>query len=141
MDSLLFKLKTALNSNEAYSILDGIGDTWLSGGCFLLAKVLFKMIPKSKLIILMGNGKTQKEIQPQHALVQVGNYFIDGDGVSTKDALIKRWETLEGILNIKIEPFEPSKHKADFIDLEKTNRFKIAEHKLQDYLSRRSSSA
>lgn len=92
----LTDLKKVLSTEEAYAILDrGIdgADTWLSGGCYLLAKTLMKILPNAELKILMGLTKEQiasgeTKPQPEHALIRAGNYFIDGDGLSTEKTFL-----------------------------------------------------
>lgn len=136
-------LKKALSTNEAYSILDaGVkgSDTWVSGGCFLLAKVLIKLYPEAKLVVLMGLTKEQESLHlealPQHALIQMGNQFVDGDGISSEKSLIQRWKKYEGMVGrCWVEPFNSAKHKADYIELAHTEAFKKAEVKLFDYLT------
>jgi len=140
---VLSKLKKALSTSEAYAILDeGVegADTWLSGGCFLLAKVLVKLFPSAKLMVLMGLTKEQEAQQfapqPHHALVKIENSFVDGDGVSSERSLLQRWKKYEGMVGkCWVEPFDANKHKADYIALANTPAFKKAELKLVEYLS------
>lgn len=139
----LSKLKKALSSSDAYTILDaGIkgADTWASGGCFLLAKSLLKLYPEAQLMVLMGITKEQDRLhlepQPQHTLIKLGTKFIDSDGVSSEKSLLQRWIKYEGMLegHCWVEPFNPTKHKADYIELANTDGFKKAEIKLVSYL-------
>ena len=139
----LSKLKKALSTSEAYAILDeGVegADTWLSGGCLLLAKVLVKLFPSAKLMVLMGLTKEQEAQQfapqPHHALVKIEISFVDGDGVSSERSLLQRWKKYEGMVGkCWVEPFDANKHKADYIALANTPAFKKAELKLAEYLS------
>jgi hypothetical protein len=140
----LSKLKRALSTSEAYTILDeGVegADTWLSGGCFLLAKVLVKLFPTAKLMVLMGVTKEQEALhfapQPQHVLVKINNSFVDGDGISSEKSILQRWKKYEGMVGkCWVEAFDANKHKADYIDIANTSAFKKAELKLAEYLSR-----
>lgn len=138
---LLSKLKKALKTEEAYSILDHIegADTWVAGGCYLLAKTLMQLVPNAKLVVLMGLTKEQAqqltEARPNHVLVKVGNYLVDGDGMSSEASLFKRWIKYEGLIGkCWIEPFNPNKHKADYISLANTPSFKKAQLELYAYL-------
>lgn len=141
----LSKLKKVLSTSEAYAILDeGVegADTWLSGGCFLLAKVLVKLFPTAKLMVLMGVNKEQESHsphlapQPQHALVKIDSSFVDGDGVSSERSLLQRWKKYEGMVGkCWVEAFDATKHKADYIELANTSAFKKAELKLAEYLN------
>lgn len=139
----LSKLKKALSTSEAYAILDeGVegADTWLSGGCFLLAKVLVKLFPNAKLMVLMGLTKEQEAQQfapqPHHALVKIDNSFVDGEGISSEKSLLQRWKKYEGMVGkCWVEEFDATKHKADYIDIANTSSFKKAEDKLAEYLN------
>ena len=97
-------LKTILDSEEAYKILDSSkvgGGTWMAGGCAILAKTLhdiykypiYTIYNTDKKIIEHFGVKTQKET------------YIDYDG-EHKDWIsdFKNAELIEG--NLKILPYK-----------------------------------
>jgi hypothetical protein len=52
-------------------------------------------------MILAGEGKPA-----DHVVVQVGSYYLDGDGVSTRRTLLTRHRTLEGLTRPRLLPYE-----------------------------------
>ena len=92
------KLKKVLASREAYAILDKAGpgiDTWLAGGCALLA-VAMSRLNIGVLTVLEGrSGNGPLEVQ--HWVVQAHGYCFDGDGASTPATLLRRWRDVEGV--------------------------------------------
>lgn len=75
--------------DEQLNLLPNFG--WLDGGCRSLMKAL---------IIWFNDDKVrpyQIAITPfpshgEHGLVRVGDLYIDGDGIATKEMLIDRWQ-------------------------------------------------
>ena len=143
--TMFSKLKKVLSTDEAYAILDrafpqGV-DTWTAGGCYLLARALMRIVPNAELMVLRGLTKEQEqtkeftEPQPEHVLIKLSSSLIDGDGVSTERALIQRWKKYEGLVGkCWVEPYNPAKHKADYLDLGNTPEFKKTEIELSEYL-------
>jgi hypothetical protein len=104
------RLKARLNSKEAYEILDRyIGGTWTEGGCCLLAKTLNRLVP-GKIITLYGKnsyGIFRGIFRDQHVLLEVKpSYYLDGDGFSSKETIIKRWNLEESITNIELREYD-----------------------------------
>lgn len=99
------RIKKILNTREAYAILDKAGpgiDTWLAGGCALLAVALSRL-GLGALTVLegrSGNGPWQV----QHWLVQASGFCFDGDGASTPATLLKRWRDVEGVAEAALRP-------------------------------------
>jgi len=77
----------AILTNEAYQILDSdpelTGSTWSAGGCYLLARALHR-IYGGKLVTVYNVQR-----QPQHVALQLGNMYLDADGLQTGDKLLK----------------------------------------------------
>lgn len=77
----------ALLTNEAYEILDSApeltGSTWSAGGCYLLARALQRIYGGKLVTVYNVHG------QPQHVAVQLGNMYLDADGLQTGDKLLK----------------------------------------------------
>ena len=99
-------LKRVLKSKEAMSILDIWGVGWTDGGCLVLANALQRWLDQGEVL---GVWEPVPLIEPDptgvhyrrlvgtdyiqhHAVLDVNGWLIDGDGITTKQGLIKRWE-------------------------------------------------
>jgi hypothetical protein len=91
-----------LYQKSIFDLLEVCG--WLDGGCRSLMKVLQ---------IWLGEENVQtyqivvdpEEHHSSHVFIKLGNYFIDGDGVSTRKKLHKRWIEEEHLPAVYIRPF------------------------------------
>lgn len=97
------RLKKFLYQEHIFNVLPEIG--WLDGGCRSLMKVLQLWLGEHVETYQIVKQLDQQH--SEHALVRVGEYFIDGDGVSTLEELIRRWYEEEGFSNVIIRPFNP----------------------------------
>ena len=105
------RLKAKLNSKRGYEILDKCaGGTWTAGGCFYLSTVLSKMLP-GEMVSLWGKCKINENFGgyckkiAQHSTFEVEpNCYLDGDGFSTTEQLVARWEKEEQIGDIDLLP-------------------------------------
>jgi hypothetical protein len=89
---------------EVWELLPGRFDTWLAGGCWLLAEALHAWIgPRSSMWSLMGS----QYHNVNHVVIRVGNCYLDGDGASTERELLKRWENEELVPKPYLRPFRP----------------------------------
>lgn len=84
---------------------------WDSGHCWLLAQALHEWIgPRSSLKWVVGRDLHKVDrglpVLPQHVVVQVGQFYIDGNGLFTKDELIE-WFKGEGFVQISLKSFDP----------------------------------
>lgn len=110
------RLKAALATDEAYKLLDthtGGADTWLAGGCALLARALTGL-GLGHLVVLEGAQQIHGRLGPkqvQHWLVQAQGIYLDGDGASTKDALVRRWHKHESMREISLRRPTPDDFK------------------------------
>lgn len=110
------RLKAALATDEAYKLLDTHtegADTWLAGGCALLARAL-SGLGLGHLVVLEGAQQLHGKLGPkqvQHWLVQAHGIYLDGDGASTKDALVKRWHKHESMREIALRRPTPDDFK------------------------------
>lgn len=90
------QLRQALSSTEAYRAIDRHrsiqGSTPLSGACYPVASAIRKWLGKGEIIAIVD-----QQGSPQHWVVNVGEYYFDADGVHSKEALVRRWRTREGI--------------------------------------------
>ena len=51
--------------------------------------------------------KSQEQHHSEHALIRIGNYFLDGDGVSREEQLVYRWITEEYFPAVVLREFDP----------------------------------
>lgn len=92
-------LKRVLSTNAAYEVLGDKVDTWTSGGCLLLATTLHELFG-GELCGVWSNGILQ------HAVVKIGDAYVDADGISTETQLLARWRTQEGLASPVLGPYE-----------------------------------
>jgi hypothetical protein len=91
------RIRRAARSDELYEILAPWDCGAFDGGCLMVADALRKLFGVGELVGLMGyawvNAQRGGPTEPhwQHALLQLGDYFLDGDGVSTRQTLRRRW--------------------------------------------------
>ena len=99
----LRRLKEVLSSNDAYKILGNDVDTWLSGGCQLLAESLKRVFPFGEILCIYEakNGADK----PEHCVFHIDGLYLDGDGVQTQTALLTNWREKEGLENPLIGPY------------------------------------
>lgn len=74
---------------------------WCDGGCLILAKALQQWLREpTKLMLIIDD----QEIA-QHAVTQVGQYYLDGDGVSSERELLNTWKEQEHIKSAELVPY------------------------------------
>jgi hypothetical protein len=92
----------------AWPILPEGWDTWLAGGCWVLARALHEWIGKGSEIWAVysevGSDVLHPDIIPQHVVVKIGDCFLDGDGASNEAQLLKRWGEVEGLIYPELRP-------------------------------------
>jgi len=88
-------LRKVLNTATAYRVLERAEvreGTWTSGGCGILAEAIHALLPDSRLWDLHDASGAQ------HVVVETpAGDFIDGDGVSARATLRRRWIQVEGL--------------------------------------------
>jgi hypothetical protein len=100
-------LKRALSSHRAYAIIDrySLGDTWSSGGCWVLAEALHQFLPGSELFTIVADKGAGE--MPQHVVAKWKGRYWDADGSSTQAQLLKRWAELERLRAPRLVKFRP----------------------------------
>lgn len=89
-------LRRWLNSEEGgYSVLPGDYETWIAGGCWILAEALQAWIGPGAVKWSIHSQEVPGRIQ--HVVVKVGHCFLDGDGASSEEMLLRRWRDKERI--------------------------------------------
>lgn len=99
-------LHAFLSSERAYQDLLGPGyATWTAGGCWILAQAIHKWLgPPTKLWAIV-DGDAPRAVQ--HVVVSIGDFYLDGDGLSSQAALLRRWRDQEGIQRPRLMRFRP----------------------------------
>ena len=84
-------LKTVLQSDEAFALLDSYPETegsdWGAGGCRAAAVAVHDLLPGSTIEVIRRSDSGQAE----HFVVQYQGKYLDYDGVSTKSELLDRF--------------------------------------------------
>jgi hypothetical protein len=95
-------LKSVLDTDEAYNFLPS--ETWMEGGCTLLALALQKLVVDSQIYSI---GRLNEGI-PDHTVLQVIVYgepfYIDYDGLHTSDELKEKVIHEWGFHNPQLAP-------------------------------------
>ena len=118
---LLRRLKDVLSSNDAYQILGNDVDTWLAGGCQLLAEALKRVLPFGEILCIYdsphfskqdeakmrANGNPEEqEVGPEHCVFRLGDLYLDGDGLQSEQELLATWRNEEGLKNPYVGPYD-----------------------------------
>lgn len=81
---------------------------WDSGGCWTLAQALHDWIgPRTSMHWVVG-WDPQKGYYgpvPQHVVLKIGNFYIDGNGIYTARELLDWWRDVENFKSLSLKPF------------------------------------
>ena len=94
-------IKRACRHEGFYALLAPWRCGAFDGGCVLVALALGEVLGTGHSVILRGYSATQDEPRPiaeQHALLQIGECYLDGDGASSRRAIVARWRRLEKLV-------------------------------------------
>ena len=113
------KLKKAMASAEAYSILDSdpatAGSTWQAGGCGVLAYALHQYLPESTLVDIV-NTKTNLT---EHVAVEYQNRIYDANGSAPSAAYVDQYRKQENIRDeVKLVPHNANRTQLSEIPIE-----------------------
>lgn len=86
------------------NLLPGCG--WNDGGCRSLMKA-FQIWLASENLQTYQIVQRKEDLHSEHALIHLGVCFIDGEGLSTYQALYKRWRYTESFPSVYIRRFNP----------------------------------
>ncbi len=125
--------KLIVRNNDLYKIFHArTGTGPLDGGCVALALALQAVIG-GKPHVLVGRhvirGGEMSPTQAEHCVLKKGDKYWDGDGESTGERLIARWQADEGVIVDAIRPLEDN-------DLPESPRDHVLVQELVDHLSR-----
>jgi hypothetical protein len=101
---LNYQLKQVLWSDEALALIPDFG--WNDGGCRSLMKAFLLWLGRDELRTYQI-VKTPEQHHSEHAFVQVGPWFLDGDGVSGFAQMKYRWQFEERLPDVVIREFNP----------------------------------
>ncbi|MCA1012805.1 hypothetical protein [Halobacillus halophilus] len=99
-----YQLKNVLWSEEALSLIPDFG--WNDGGCRSLMKA-FMIWFGSDSLRTYQIVKEPDQFHSEHAFVRLGDWFLDGDGVSGLLEMKHRWLYEEGFSAVIIREFDP----------------------------------
>jgi hypothetical protein len=103
-----------LYTQKPLALLPGCG--WNERGCrSLMSALLIWFGPDLTKPVYIT--KREEDRHAEHALIQIGCYYIDGDGVSSHRQLVKRWLSVERLPSVIVRPFntaeEPNHHSGE----------------------------
>jgi|ERR1035437_910768 hypothetical protein len=94
---------------EEFKVYDS--QIWTCGPCACLAKALCTWIGKDVSIYALCQKNESSEAF--HLLVRVGDFYLDGDGVSSSEEIFKRWSK-NLVEDLTLVPFENHMWPQDF---------------------------
>jgi hypothetical protein len=103
------RLKAVLWTDTALALLPDCG--WIDGGCAILALALQRLGEVGDLTGVWQVGPWHGNFcfpTLQHVVLQVGPYYLDGDGVSAGKVLLDRWRKRERLQGAYLEAFGAS---------------------------------
>lgn len=108
LQDFVVELLWYLYSEEGGGKIDEYG-MWDMGHCWVLAQALHEwMGPRSylKWIVAEDLHKDLHRILPQHVIVKVGEFYIDGNGLFTRQE-IADWFKRQDFAHISMRTFDP----------------------------------
>jgi hypothetical protein len=89
-------------------IVDRYGCGWFDGGCFIFARALQLWLGGCLAVLVRQELLDEQAFD--HVILRVENIpdcrdtlYIDADGVATRNALLERWRSREGLTDIHLE--------------------------------------
>ena len=113
-------LRRLLGGTAAYALLPDDYVSWFAGGCRILAEAMCHWLDldESALWAVGTSG-----VPVQHVVVRVGTYFLDGDGISFAETLLRRWRRREGLQGAWLHPLGDTTPPVDIpTDIETSRR-------------------
>lgn len=104
-------LHDALYDGAGYGLLSDDGCGWLDGGCRSLMRALMSLLGDAAVPYQVVRSPEQKH--SEHVLVRVGHWYLDGDGVSSEEELVRRWHEDEGFGTVVLRRFDPDREPPD----------------------------
>lgn len=104
VDHLSKVLQNCCQSAEMAECLDDWGCDVFNGGCLVLALALQRVLKIGDLFALYTWLEDDQMHQPQHVVLRVGEWYLDGNGVSGYDELTAHWLEAEGLEIDEVAP-------------------------------------
>jgi hypothetical protein len=118
-------LRQLLYAESTLQWLPDRASSWCQGGCLVLAQALCALVNEEMLVVASGRG-------PEHVVVQMGDVYLDGDGVSTEAELLHRWRTEERLPGAFLDRYRPDACRARHIPgASPVETFALARHLLE----------
>lgn len=92
-------------SQEVVKLVPKMG--WHDGGCRTLMSAIRMWLGRNETKVYQV-VKNPEELHSEHVLVKVGNWFLDGYGVSKYDDIINTFVIAEGFARPVLREFDPS---------------------------------
>lgn len=90
-------IKRAVRSKRGEEILDAYRmNLWTEGGCWGLAKAIHREYGGAIFAIVDPFLKPPLNTLAQHVVVELHGVYLDGDGASTLEQLLRRWKKILG---------------------------------------------
>lgn len=99
-----YRLKNVLWSDETLALIPDFG--WNDGGCRSLMRAFIIWFDSEELRTYQI-VTSPDHYHSEHAFVRIGDWFLDGDGVSGFDEMEHRWLFEEGFPSVIIREFDP----------------------------------
>ena len=99
-------IRRACRDDRFYALLAPWSCGAFDGGCLIVAEALRQAIGSGTLYGLWGNRMTRTKYRPgwMHAVLRIGDRYVDGDGVAHKQLLIDRWRKHELVIVTSLQP-------------------------------------
>lgn len=118
-------LRNLLYEEAAVRWLPDGASSWCEGGCLVLAQALSALVDGEMLVVASERG-------PEHVVVRMGDVYLDGDGASTEEELLRRWRTEENLPGAFLDRFRPDGCRARQIPFASpAQTFGLARHLLE----------
>lgn len=94
------KIRAACLKDEFYYLLSPWGCGASDGGCLMVALALQNILGGELYGLTALADRRCKIARYEHAVLKIGNLYIDSDGVASSQMLITRWKNYSNLLEI-----------------------------------------
>ena len=92
-------IQRACRDERFYALLEPWGCGAFDGGCVLVALALREVLGAGQCVILQGYSalpsQHPRRIGNHHALLHLGECYLDGDGAARRRTIVQRWRRSE----------------------------------------------
>lgn len=99
LNQLSYQIRCACRNNLFYTFLSPWQCGAFDGGCLMVAEALRRVIGLGEVWAMEGIPLSHPTAKPiwQHAVLKVGDWHADGDGLATEEGVRRRWREHEGV--------------------------------------------